>query len=158
MSISGGAPCLWFDTKAEEAASFYVTLFDGTIGRISRYGEGTPMKPGTAMTVEFDILGKRFSALNGGTHYSQTPAVSFFVECDTQDEIDHIWDALCQDGKPMQCGWVTDRFGVTWQVIPRNLATWMSSDDSVATARVVAAFMPMVKLEIAAIQTAFEGR
>jgi predicted 3-demethylubiquinone-9 3-methyltransferase (glyoxalase superfamily) len=157
MSISGATPCLWFDTQAEEAATFYVGLMGGTLGRISRYGEGTPMPAGTAMMVEFTILGRSFTALNGGPHYAQTPAVSFIIDCDTQGEIDRLWDAFGDGGKPMQCGWITDRFGVTWQVAPRKLAEWMTRGDSAATGRVVAAFMPMAKLEIAPLEAAFKG-
>jgi predicted 3-demethylubiquinone-9 3-methyltransferase (glyoxalase superfamily) len=158
MSIHPPFPFLWFDTQAEEAANYYVTHIGGQITKISRYDAGSPMPEGLAYVVEFDILGTKFCGLNGGPHYSFTPAVSFTLDCDTQADIDRVWDALCQGGQPLQCGWVTDKFGLTWQVVPRQLAGWMTTGDKVVTDRVVAAFMPMVKLDIGTIEAAFEGR
>ena len=157
MSLHPPVPFLWFNTQAEDAANYYVDHLGGQITKISRYDSGSPMPDGLAYVVEFDILGSNFIAFNGGPHYALTPAVSFTLECDTQAEIDRVWDMMSHGGQALQCGWVTDKFGVTWQVTPRKLAGWMSSGDKVVTDRVVAAFMPMVKLDIATIEAAFNG-
>jgi predicted 3-demethylubiquinone-9 3-methyltransferase (glyoxalase superfamily) len=158
MSLYPPVPCLWFNMNAEDAANYYVAHLGAKIGKISRYGEGTPMPAGTAMMVEFEILGQVFCGLNGGPHYTQSPAVSFILECDTQDDIDRLWAVFSEGGRPMQCGWITDQFGVTWQVTPRKLAAWMTSGDGAGIGRVMAAFMPMVKLNLATLEAAFEGR
>jgi predicted 3-demethylubiquinone-9 3-methyltransferase (glyoxalase superfamily) len=157
MSIQPPLPFLWFNDNAEDAANHYVQHIGGTISSVSRYDADSPMPEGTAFVVEFDILGQKFAAMNGGPHYAQTPATSFSLACDTQDEIDRLWTALGDGGQIMQCGWLTDRFGVTWQIVPRALSTWMSSGNGAATARVVTAIRPMVKLEIAALEAAFKG-
>ena len=158
MSISGATPCLWFDRNAEDAATFYVEHFNGKLGTVARYGEGAPLPAGTAMMLDFEILGRKFCALNGGPYYQKTPGISFIVDCDTQEELDQIWNGLAAGGKEMQCGWVTDRFDVSWQVVPRRMPVWMGGGDPAATARVVAAFMPMVKLDIATLEAAFAGK
>jgi predicted 3-demethylubiquinone-9 3-methyltransferase (glyoxalase superfamily) len=158
MALHPPVPFLWFNDNAEHAAKYYVEHLGATIAKISRYDAGSPMPEGTAYVVEFDILGTKFLGFNGGPHYTQTPATSFVLDCDTQDDIDRVWDALCDQGQPLQCGWVTDRFGVTWQVVPRKMASWMTTGDKATTDRVIAVMMPMVKLDIAALEAAFEGR
>jgi predicted 3-demethylubiquinone-9 3-methyltransferase (glyoxalase superfamily) len=157
MSLHPPVPFLWFNTNAEEAANYYVEHFGGRIHNISRYDAGSPMPEGLAYVIEFDILGTKFLGFNGGPHYRINAATSFVLDCDTQDDIDRVWDVLCEQGQPLQCGWVTDQFGVTWQVTPRKLAGWMTTGDKDTTDRVVTAFMPMVKLNIATIEAAFKG-
>jgi predicted 3-demethylubiquinone-9 3-methyltransferase (glyoxalase superfamily) len=157
MSIHPPVPFLWFNTQAEDAAKYYVDHLGGQISKISRYDAGSPMQEGLAYVVEFDILGTRFFAFNGGPYHTLTPAASWTLDCDTQDDIDRAWDALSDGGQPLQCGWVTDKFGLTWQVVPRQLAEWMTTGDKATTDRVVAAFMPMIKLDLATIEAAFKG-
>jgi predicted 3-demethylubiquinone-9 3-methyltransferase (glyoxalase superfamily) len=157
MSLHPPVPFLWFNTQAEDAANHYVKHLGGQITKISRYDAGSPMPEGLAYVVEFDILGSKFTAFNGGPHYTINPAISLTLTCDTQEDIDKAWEALSEGGQPLQCGWVTDKFGVTWQVTPTKLAMWMSSGNKAVTDRVVAAFMPMVKLDIATIEAAYNG-
>ena len=151
-------PFLWFTDQAEDAANFYVSLFKNSkVTRVTRYGEAGPGPKGTVMTAEFELDGQRFVALNGGPHYSFTPAVSFVVNCDTQQEIDRLWDALSEGGDPaaQQCGWLKDRFGLSWQVVPSNMGTLMGGPNA---NRVVQALMPMKKLDVATLQRASEGK
>ena len=150
--------CLWFDGRAEEAADFYVSLFkDSRIVHTARYLEGSPGTPGSVMTVEFVLNGERFMALNGGPQYTFTPAISFVANCDTQKEIDELWEKLSQGGEEVQCGWVTDRFGISWQVVPTALGEMMSSPDKAAAQRAFSAMLEMKKLDIAALRRAYEG-
>jgi predicted 3-demethylubiquinone-9 3-methyltransferase (glyoxalase superfamily) len=150
--------CLWFDGRAEEAAQFYVSVFkDSRIIRTALYPEGSPGTAGTVMTVEFILNGEKFMALNGGPQYSFTPAISFVATCDTQDEIDDLWQKLSRGGQEVQCGWVTDKFGVSWQVVPAALDEMMSSPDEAAAQRAFTAMLAMKKLDIAVLQRAFEG-
>ena len=150
--------CLWFDGRAEEAAEFYVSLFkDSRIVHTARYPEGSPGAAGSVMTVEFVLNGERFMALNGGPQYTFTPAISFVANCDTQEEIDELWEKLSQGGEEVQCGWVTDRFGVSWQVVPTALGEMMSSTDKVAAQRAFSAMLAMTKLDIAVLRRAYEG-
>lgn len=152
------APCLWFDGQAQQAASFYVSVFrHARITATSYYGEGAPGQPGSVMTVSFVLDGQEFLALNGGPHFKFTPAVSFIAYCDTQADVDHYWDKLCEGGAPNQCGWLTDRFGVSWQVVPRMLPALFSGTDKAAAQRAMNAMLKMVKLDIAALQRAFDG-
>jgi len=152
-------PFLWFDGCAEEAAEFYAGTFDGCrVVDITRYGEGGPAPAGSVLTVSFEIQGQPFVGLNGGPHYQFTPAVSFLVNCQTQDEIDRTWARLADGGQPLQCGWITDRFGVTWQIVPEALQGMLFSPDKAASARAMAAMMQMVKLDLPALQRAFDGR
>lgn len=152
------SPCLWFDGAAEEAATFYVSLFaDGAIGAVSRYGEGAPFPAGTAMMVAFNLAGQSFQALNGGPHYTLTPAISLSVSCSDQAEVDRLWDALCEGGTPSRCGWLTDRYGVSWQIVPRRLVELQRSGDPVAIGRMFGALMTMAKLDIAALEAAYRG-
>ena len=145
-------PCLWFDNQAEEAAIFYTSIFkNSAITGISRYGkEGFEFhgKPeGTAMTVAFTINGQPFTALNGGPMFKFTEAISFQVFCDSQEEIDHYWDNLTKDGVESQCGWLKDKYGISWQIIPSILPSLMTSPEKAG--KVTAAFMKMKKFEIA---------
>ena len=141
--------CLWFDGQALDAAKHYVKLFRGKLGDVSRYGEGSYGKPGTVMSASFRVLGQPFLALNGGPHFQLTPAVSFMVPCKDQKELDRVWKGLLRGGgKPQQCGWITDGFGVTWQVLPENLQAL------IADPRAMQAMLKMVKLDIAALEAA----
>ncbi|MFN3867789.1 MAG: VOC family protein [Hyphomicrobiaceae bacterium] len=146
-------PCLWFDGKAEEAANFYVSLLPE-----SRVETVVPGPGGKAMVVEFTLAGQPYLALNGGPYYQFSPAVSFIVNCDTQAEIDRLWAALLDGGTPMQCGWITDRYGMTWQIVPRAIAGMMKDPDREKSQRVMAAMMPMVKIDLGVLQAAYEGR
>jgi predicted 3-demethylubiquinone-9 3-methyltransferase (glyoxalase superfamily) len=151
-------PCLWFDDQAEEAVNFYVSTFDDSrILSTSRYGEAGPGKPGSVMTVAFQLEGQQFMALNGGPHFKFTPAISFFVNCETQEELDALWDRLLEGGSPSQCGWLTDRYGVSWQVVPSALGKLMSDPDPIKSERVMRAMLQMVKLDVAGLQRAYEG-
>lgn len=163
--VSRIQPCLWFDTQAEEAARFYVSVFPHSrILSVTHYGEagkeehGKPA--GSVMTVSFTLDGQDMLALNGGPHFSFTPAVSLMIHCDSQAEIDHYWDVLTAGGDPaaQQCGWLTDRFGLSWQVTPRDWEQMMNSPDHAASQRAMQALMKMKKLDIAALQAAYDGR
>jgi predicted 3-demethylubiquinone-9 3-methyltransferase (glyoxalase superfamily) len=151
--------CLWFDRDGEEAADLYTSLFDNSrITAISRYPKGAPLPEGTAWLVEFTLDGTPFQALNGGPHFKQSEAASISVACDTQAEIDRLWTRLTANGgAESHCGWLKDRFGVSWQIVPAQMSTWMRDKDPERTARVVAAFMPMAKLDIATLEAAYRG-
>ena len=157
--MSGGkiSPMLWFDTQAEEAAKFYTGIFKNSkIGAVSRYGKGMPMPEGTAMTVSFEIDGQTFNALNGGPQFKFTEAISLVVNCDTQEEIDRYWDQLTSGGgKPVQCGWLKDKYGLSWQIVPSILPKLASGEKS---GRVMQALMQMVKLDIAKLQAAADAK
>jgi predicted 3-demethylubiquinone-9 3-methyltransferase (glyoxalase superfamily) len=146
--------CLWFDSQAEEAATFYTSLFAGShITAVSR------QPGGRALSVEFELGGVGFQALNGGPVYQLSEACSLSVACDSQAEIDRLWDTLLAGGgEESQCGWLKDRFGLSWQIVPRALGAMMTDPDPERVARVVAAFMPMKKLDLAALEAAFRGR
>lgn len=154
-------PCLWFDGNAEEAANFYVSIFKNSrIGKIARYGEAGyeihGRKAGTVMTIEFEINGQPYTALNGGPHFKFNEAVSFQVFCDTQEEIDYYWEKLSEGGNPkaQQCGWLKDKFGMSWQIVPSMLDEMMSSPDAGVSDRVMNALLRMKKLEIAELKNA----
>lgn len=158
-------PCLWFDTQAEEAAGFYVGIFPKSkLGAVSRYPEAGRehhgKTPGSVMTVAFELDGQPFLALNGGPLFKFNEALSLMVLCDTQEEIDHYWNALSQGGDPaaQQCGWLKDRYGLSWQITPAAFAEMITSADRAAMERYMAALMTMKKLDIAQLQAAFEGR
>ena len=152
-------PFIWFDNQAEEAMNFYVSIFkDSKVLDVSRYGEAGPGEPGSVMVANFQIEGQEFSAINGGPHFKLTPAISFMVSCETQEEVDKLWDALLEGGEAMQCGWVTDRFGVTWQIIPRILSQLLQDPDPEKSGRVMKAMMEMVKLDISGLQKAYDGQ
>jgi predicted 3-demethylubiquinone-9 3-methyltransferase (glyoxalase superfamily) len=152
-------PCLWFDTQAEEAAKFYASVFKNSkIGKISRYGqEGFEVhgkKAGTVMTVEFEIEGQKFLALNGGPHFKFNEAVSFQVPCETQQEIDYFWSELAKDGEEGRCGWLKDKFGLSWQVFPRALPEMLMDGNSETAQRVMRSMLQMRKIDIAALKRA----
>jgi predicted 3-demethylubiquinone-9 3-methyltransferase (glyoxalase superfamily) len=148
-------PFLWFDNQAEEAANYYVSVFrDSKIKSATRYGDAGPGPKGSVMTVEFELDGNEFVALNGGPHYKITPAVSFVVNCKDQADVDYYWEKLTAGGTPVQCGWLTDRFGVSWQVVPEDLGELMSDPDPKAAGRVARALMTMNKIDIGRLRQA----
>ena len=148
-------PFLWFDGKAEEAANFYVSIFkNAKIGSIMRYGDAGPGPKGSVMTVTFELAGQEFIALNGNSQFPFTHAVSFFVTCDTQEEVDTYWDKLCEGGEPVQCGWLKDKYGLSWQIVPAGLMELLQDKDAAKAQRVMQAMMKMVKLDIAALRRA----
>lgn len=150
--------CLWFDTRAEEAAEFYVSVFDGSrVLDVSRYGEGGPGPAGQAITVRFEIEGRTFTALNGGPMFTFNEAVSFVIDCSSQEEVDRYWSALGEGGAEGQCGWLKDRFGVSWQVVPSVLGQLIGGPDPDAAQRAMQAMLGMKKLDIAALQAAYDG-
>lgn len=148
-------PCLWFDTEGEEAANFYVGLFpDSRILEISRYGSAGPRPEGTVMTVDFVLNGQQFLALNGGPEFTFTEAVSFQVPCDTQEDVDHYWNAFADGGKEGPCGWIQDRYGLSWQVVPTALPELLGDPDPARAQRAMQAMLSMGKLDIAALRQA----
>ena len=150
-------PFLWFDDKAEEAANFYVSLFDDSkILSVSRYGDAGPGPKGSAMTVQFELAGQEFLALNGGPRFPFTEAVSFAVSCKSQGEIDKFWNALTEGGKPGQCGWLKDRYGLSWQVVPTRLAQLFKDGNPKKSAAVMKAMLSMQKMDIATLERASE--
>jgi predicted 3-demethylubiquinone-9 3-methyltransferase (glyoxalase superfamily) len=156
------ALCLWFDGRAEEAAAFYVATFracgqPASLGRVMRQGEVGPGKLGSVIAVEFTLAGQPMMALNGGPQFSFSPAISLFVRCNDQAEVDRFWERLSEGGAPVQCGWLTDRFGVSWQIVPTMLLDLLHDSDVERRDRVMQAMMPMTKLDIAALQRAHEG-
>jgi predicted 3-demethylubiquinone-9 3-methyltransferase (glyoxalase superfamily) len=153
------APCLWFDGEAEEAANFYVSLLsDSHIDQVQRNVTDSPAgKAGTVLTVEFTLAGQRFLALNGGTRFEYTPAISFQVDCADQAEVDRLWDALSHGGASNRCGWLKDRYGVSWQIVPTMLPTLLGDRDPVKAQRVMQAMLQMSKLDIAALEAAHAG-
>jgi len=151
-------PCLWFDTDAEEAAQFYTSLFSNSrILEVVRYGPSGPGPEGRVMTVSFELDGREFLALNGGPQFSFTEAVSFQIPCADQDEVDKYWDALAEGGEESQCGWVKDRFGLSWQVVPNVLPDLLGGEDAAKSQRAMQAMLQMKKLDIAALQRAYDG-
>jgi len=148
-------PFLWFDRQAEEAANFYVSVFPNSkIVKVVRYGAGGPGPAGSVMTVQFQLDGQSITALNGGPIYKFTEAISFVVQCQTQDEVDTYWEKLSSGGTEIQCGWLKDKFGLTWQIVPTILPELLSSPDPEQAKRVIQAMMPMKKLDIRALQQA----
>jgi predicted 3-demethylubiquinone-9 3-methyltransferase (glyoxalase superfamily) len=151
-------PFLWFNDQAEEAANFYTSLFkDSKMGKIARYPEGSPGPAGKVMTVEFELFGQKFLALNGGPQFKFTEAISFVVSCESQEELDKYWDALLEGGSAQACGWLKDRFGLSWQITPAIMGELMSGKDKEKSQRVMQAMMKMVKLDIATLKRAYEG-
>lgn len=152
--------CLWFDTQAEEAAEFYVSLFDNSrITAISHYGDHGPMPEGTVLTVTFELDGVEFMALNGGPHFSFSEASSMVVKCETQAEIDRVWARLLDNGgKEQQCGWIKDRYGLPWQVVPDTIPGLLTGPDKERSNRVMKAVLGMIKIDMAALQAAYDGK
>jgi predicted 3-demethylubiquinone-9 3-methyltransferase (glyoxalase superfamily) len=147
---------LWFDVEAEEAAEFYTSVFpDSRITDVSRYGEAGPRPAGTVMTVAFELMGREFVGLNGGPEHSiEGVGISFMVECESQDEVDAYWSRLAQGGEEIACGWVTDRYGVAWQIVPRRLRELLADPDRERAQRAMAAMLQMTKIEIAELERA----
>lgn len=154
------APCLWFDGEAEEAAALYTSLFpDSRIDKVNRSPADNPSTPaGAVLTVDFTLAGQQFIALNGGPDFQFTEAVSFSIDCEDQEEVDRYWDALIDGGgSPSQCGWLKDRFGVSWQVIPKQLPEYLAGSDQEGAARAMEAMLQMGKLDVAKLREAYEG-
>jgi predicted 3-demethylubiquinone-9 3-methyltransferase (glyoxalase superfamily) len=158
MNDNALTTCLWFDTQAEEAANYYSGIFeDFKLGQIARHTEASPGTPGTVLTVEFEINGQKFLGLNGGPQYQFTEAVSFMIPCRNQDEVDYYWDRLSAGGQEIACGWLKDRFGLCWQIVPTVLPEMLTDPDREKANRAMAAMMQMTKFDIAALRRAFEG-
>ncbi len=153
-------PFLWYDNQAGDAAALYIRLLgDGRIVHTQHWGEGTPYPAGSVMAVSFELHGQPLIAFNGGPHFKLNEAASLFVQCDDQAEVDKLWNGLIADGgAPSQCGWLKDRFGLSWQIVPKAYMQMMSSGDSARVSRVMQAMMTMKKLDIETLQNAFEGR
>jgi len=150
-------PFLWFDDKAEEAANFYTSIFKNSrIEGISRYGEAGPGLKGTVMSVTFELDGQKFMALNGGPLFTFTPAISFFVNCETQQEVDELWEKLSAGGKKERCGWLRDKYGISWQIIPTALGKLMGDADPKKSSRVMKAMLEMDKIDIQRLQQAYQ--
>ncbi|MBI4912884.1 MAG: VOC family protein [Acidobacteria bacterium] len=151
-------PFLWFDTQAEEAARFYASVFPrSAVKAVHHFPEDAPMTPGAVMTVDFTLDGQDFIALNGGPMHRFNPAVSFVVNCANQAEIDHYWSALSEGGGEVECGWIRDRYGLSWQIVPGVLWEWLQSSDPATKARVLHAVWSMAKLDLAALERAYRG-
>jgi predicted 3-demethylubiquinone-9 3-methyltransferase (glyoxalase superfamily) len=151
-------PWLWFDTESEEAARFYASVFpNSSIGEITRYGSAGPRPEGTVMTVSFQLDGQRFVALNGGPEFRFTEAVSFMVPCDSQEEVDRYWSALSECGEEGPCGWLKDRYGLSWQIVPRRLEELVGDPDREKSQRVFAAMLKMKKIDVAELERAAEA-
>ncbi len=152
-------PFLWFDGKAEEAVNFYTSVFkNAKKGKIARYGEGGPGPKGSVMTVEFELERQEFVALNGGPEFTFTTAISFWVRCETQKEIDEMWEALSRDGEKGQCGWLKDKYGVSWQIVPSLLGEMLQDKDAARSRRVMEAMMQMTKIDIEALKRAYDKK
>jgi predicted 3-demethylubiquinone-9 3-methyltransferase (glyoxalase superfamily) len=155
-------PCLWFDTQAEDAANFYVSIFDNSrIKHVSRYGKAGQevhgKEPGSVMVVAFEIAGQAFTALNGGPQFKFTEAISLQVMCETQAEIDHFWSKLSAGGQEGPCGWLKDKYGLSWQIVPSTLPQMMTAADGARSDRVMGAVMQMKKFDLEALQRAYSG-
>jgi len=152
------SPFLWFDTQAEEAAKFYVSIFrNSKIGKIARYGEAGPGPKGSVMTVAFELDGQQFTALNGGPQFKFNESVSFVVRCETQAEVDDYWTKLSQGGQTQVCGWLKDKFGLSWQIVPNALIELATDPDPEKSQRVMRAMMQMTKIDIAKLKQAYDG-
>ncbi|MEP6636351.1 MAG: VOC family protein [Acidobacteriota bacterium] len=153
------SPFLWFDSQAEEAAHFYVSNFNNSkVLGVARYGDTGPGPKGSVMTVEFELEGQKFVGLNGGPNFKFTEAISFVVNCQTQEEVDHYWNKLSEGGKEVQCGWLQDKYGLSWQIVPTILMTYLKDKDPEKAQRVMAAMMKMIKIDIETLKRAYEGK
>jgi predicted 3-demethylubiquinone-9 3-methyltransferase (glyoxalase superfamily) len=151
-------PFLWFNANAEEAVNFYVSLFpDSKIVETSRWGDSGPLPKGTLLSTTFELQGQRFMAMNAGQDRTYSEAISFFVDCKTQEEVDRYWHALREGGTPQPCGWLKDKYGVSWQIIPSILGKLMNDEDPAKAGRVVQAMLKMKKIDIAELKRAYEG-
>ena len=152
-------PFLWFDNQAEEAAKFYTSIFKNSkVGAISRYGDAGPGPKGSVMVVSFQLDGQEFTALNGGPQFKFTEAISLVVNCETQEEVDMFWEKLSEGGQKIQCGWLKDKFGLAWQIVPAALPKLMSSGDAARSNRVMQALMQMDKIDIKRLQQAYDAQ
>jgi predicted 3-demethylubiquinone-9 3-methyltransferase (glyoxalase superfamily) len=152
------SPFLWFNDTAEEAANFYVSIFDDArIIDVSRYQEGGPGPAGSVMSVSFQLEGQEFLALNGGPEFTFSVAVSFFIHCENQDEVDRLWDVLTDGGSESRCGWLVDRYGLSWQVIPDRLGELLGGNDAEGAKRAMQAMMKMQKIDIKVLEDAYAG-
>ena len=150
-------PFLWFDANAEEATNFYVSIFKNSeVLSINRIGDAGPAAEGTVLTTSFRLDGQEFMTLNGGPHFKFTEAISFFIDCDSQDEIDELWEKLSEGGETSQCGWLKDKFGLSWQVIPSVLGEMLHDEDREKADRVMQAMLQMTKIDIAKLKHAYE--
>jgi predicted 3-demethylubiquinone-9 3-methyltransferase (glyoxalase superfamily) len=150
-------PFLWFDNQAEEAANFYTSIFKNSkVLNIARYGEAGPRPAGTVMTVTFQLDGQEFTALNGGPEFKFTEAISFFVNCETQEEVDRLWESLSAGGEKGQCGWLKDKYGVSWQIVPTALGQMLQDPNPQKARNVVQAMLQMTKIDIASLRRAYE--
>ena len=151
-------PFLWFDGKAEEAMNLYVSIFKNSkVVSVTRWGEGGPGPKGTVMSATFDLEGQRFHALNGGPQFTFSPAISLFVNCETQQEVDELWDKLSAGGEKQRCGWLKDKFGLSWQIVPSVLGSLLHSKDAEKSKRAMQAMLQMDKLDIRRLQQAYDG-
>jgi predicted 3-demethylubiquinone-9 3-methyltransferase (glyoxalase superfamily) len=152
-------PFLWFDDKAEEAAKFYVSIFKNSkMGNVSRYGDAGPGPKGTVMVTTFQLDGQEFMALNGGPTFKFTEAISFVVNCETQEEVDEFWEMLSEGGEKSRCGWLKDKYGLSWQIVPTVLGELMQDKDPEKSKRVMQAMLQMDKLDIQTLKQAYEGQ
>jgi len=152
-------PYLWFEDQAEEAARFYTSIFKNSkIDEISRYGEGGPAPAGSVMLVSFELDGQQFIALNGGPQFQFTEAISFVINCESQEEVDYMWDRLTEGGEESMCGWLKDRYGVSWQVVPTALPELLNAPDPEAQQRVMEVFLKMKKIDLPTLRLAYQGR
>lgn len=151
-------PFLWFEDQAEEAANFYTAIFKNSkLGSVTRYGEAGPGPEGSAMTVSFELEGLQFTALNGGPEFNFTEAVSFLVDCKSQDEVDYLWEKLTEGGEEGPCGWLKDKFGLSWQIIPTALTEMLNDPDPEKARRVTEAMLQMKKIDIPTLEQAYAG-
>ena len=151
-------PFLWFDGKAEEAMNFYISIVKNSkVGRVTRYGEAGP-GPGKVMSATFQLEGQEFMALNGGPQLTFTPAISFFVNCETQQEVDELWEKLFEGGKKDRCGWLKDKYGLSWQIVPSALGKMLGDKDPEKSKRDMEAMLQMDKIDIKRLQEAYEGK
>jgi predicted 3-demethylubiquinone-9 3-methyltransferase (glyoxalase superfamily) len=152
-------PFLWFDGQAEEAMNFYVSIFKNSkVGRVTRYGEAGPGPKGTVMSATFQLEGQTFYALNGGPQFTFTPAISLFVNCETQQEVDELWEKLSAGGKTNRCGWLQDKYGLSWQIIPSVLGEMLADKDPEKSKRVMQAMLQMDKIDIARLKQAYNQK
>jgi predicted 3-demethylubiquinone-9 3-methyltransferase (glyoxalase superfamily) len=152
-------PFLWFDNNAEDAAKFYTSIFKNSkIGKIARYGDAGPGPKGTVMTVEFELNGQQFVALNGGPEFKFTEAISFVVNCESQEEIDYFWGKLTAGGQEVQCGWLKDKFGLSWQIVPTAMPKMLTDPDPAKSQRVMKAMLKMIKIDLPTLQRAYDGK
>ena len=158
MNVDGFTTCLWFDGRAEEAADYYTSIFaNSKIGRVTRYNDAVPDFAGKVLTIEFELNGQKFVGLNGGPEFTFNEAISFQIPCDDQAEVDYYWNALSDGGEVVECGWLKDRFGVSWQVVPTRLIEMINDPDQEKAARATGAMLKMVKLDISELEKAYAG-